>query len=246
MSGTFRGVFLLVCLVKFSTLTAFSEPFSWVDQEWESEQEQDFWLALPDWGERELDFHKFRYDVGGSRVKETDDSLFSGYAKGYFSKEGAGIFRFVARVENGWVVMIKILSPGGKNHNLRSYQKGALLGRYIDWHPNGERLRDGDSGGEGKTGLWTEWHSNGQKKEEGFWENGKPVEIFEEWYENGQKATEQIFKEGRLSFGIVWKPNGEKCKKSRVTQETGVMLSYNLKGEIVEERIIKYGKRVLR
>lgn len=236
----------MVCLVKFSTLTAFSEPFSWVDQEWESEQEQDFWLALPDWGERELDFHKFRYDVGGSTIVEADDSLFSGYAKGYFSKEGAGIFRFVARVENGWVVMIKILSPGGKNHNLRSYQKGALLGRYIDWHPNGERLRDGDSGGEGKTGLWTEWHSNGQKKEEGFWENGKPVEIFEEWYENGQKATEQIFKEGRLSFGIVWKPNGEKCKKSRVTQETGVMLSYNLKGEIVEERIIKYGKRVLR
>ena len=246
MSGTFREVFLLVCLVQLSILTAFPEPFSWVDQEWESEQEQDFWLALPDWGERELDFHKFRYDVGGSRVEETDDSLFSGYAKGYFSKQGAGIFRFVARVENGWVVMIKILSPGGKNHNLRSYQKGALLGRYIDWHPNGERLRDGDSGRDGKAGLWTEWHSNGQKKEEGVWKNGKPVGIFEEWYENGQKATEQIFKEGRLSFGIAWKPNGKKCKKSRVTQETGVMLSYNLKGEIVEERIIKYGKRVLR
>ena len=245
MSGTFRGVFLLVCLVKFSTLTAFSEPFSWVDQEWESEQEQDFWLALPDWGERELDFHKFRYDVGGSRVVEADDSLFSGYAKGYFSKEGADIFRFVARVENGWVVMIKILSPGGKNHNLRSYQKGALLGRYIDWHPNGERLRDGDSGGEGKTGLWTEWHSNGQKKEEGVWENGKPVGIFEEWYENGQKATEQIFKEGRLSFGIVWKPDGSICKDSRVVNGTGQLLKYNQEGMTLERCEIKSGKRVL-
>ena len=244
MTVNFREVLLVLYLVELSTFALFSEPFTWIDQDWESDQERDFWLALPDWGERELDFHEFRYYAGGKRVEGIDDSFFSGFAKGYFKQEGTGNFRFVTRLENGWVVMIKILSPGGKNHNLRSYQKGALLGRYIDWHPNGERLRDGHAWGKGKTGLWTEWHPNGQKKEEGVWENGKPVGIFEEWYENGQKATEQIFKEGRLSFGIVWKPNGEKCKKSRVTQETGVLLSYNLDGEIVEERIIKNGKRV--
>ena len=198
MSGTFREVFLLVCLVQLSILTAFPEPFSWVDQEWESEQEQDFWLALPDWGERELDFHKFRYDVGGSRVEETDDSLFSGYAKGYFSKQGAGIFRFVARVENGWVVMIKILSPGGKNHNLRSYQKGALLGRYIDWHPNGERLRDGDSGRDGKAGLWTEWHSNGQKKRRGFGKMGNRWEFSKNGMKMGKKRPSRFLK--RVDF----------------------------------------------
>jgi antitoxin component YwqK of YwqJK toxin-antitoxin module len=140
--------------------------------------------------------------------------------------------------------MIQIANPSGNKHNLRSYEKGVLSGRYIDWHPNGERWIDGNAKEGEKAGLWTQWFKNGVKKEEGVWEKGKPEGIFEEWYENGQKATEQIFKNGKLTFGLIWKPNGVKCKKSRVTQETGVLLEYNLEGEVVEERIIKYGKRV--
>ena len=80
MTGTFREVFLVVCLVKLSTFALFSVPFPWIDQEWESDQERDFWLALPDWGERELDFHEFRYHAGGKRVEGLDNSFFSGFA----------------------------------------------------------------------------------------------------------------------------------------------------------------------
>jgi|MEHZ01.5.fsa_nt_MEHZ011361189.1_2 hypothetical protein len=231
---------LLIQIVPFLE----AEKFTWEDQEWSSPQEKEFWFAIPDWGICKSELYKFRYDPKGLRINQSQEAGYSGFARGYFYEEGDGFYRLVVRVDDGWIKMTRISNPSGNNHNLRSYEKGVLSGRYIDWHPNGERWRDGNAKGGEKVGLWAEWYENGVKKEEGVWEKGKPEGIFEEWYENGQKATEQIFKNGKLTFGLVWKPNGEKCKKSRVTQEAGVLLSYNLEGEIVEERIIKYGKRV--
>ena len=72
-------------------MLCFQNPFPGKIKSGSLEQERDFWLALPDWGERELDFHEFRYDAGGKRVVGIDDSFFSGFAKGYFKKEGTGI-----------------------------------------------------------------------------------------------------------------------------------------------------------
>jgi antitoxin component YwqK of YwqJK toxin-antitoxin module len=216
----------------------------WEEQRWNSPEEKDFWLAIPDWGLRELEHYQFRYDQRGVKINSWKSDGYTGFARGYFFEEGVGFFRVVVQAENGLVKMAKISDPSGGKHNLRSYSKGVLSGRYIDWYPNGKRWRDGYAEQGEKEGLWTEWHANGAKKEEGEWENGKPVGVFEEWYENGQKATEQIFKRGKLTFGLVWKPDGELCKKSRVEKEHGILINYNLDGEVVEELVIKYGKKV--
>lgn len=115
------------------------------------------------------------------------------------------------------------------------------MGYYIDWYQIGKRRRDGNAEQGEKVGLLTEWYASGAKKEECEWENGKPVGVFEECYENSQKVTEQIFKSEKLTFGLVWVPDGEICKKSRVQKEQGLLITYNLKREVIEECIIKYG-----
>lgn len=135
----------LVCLFGFLVqIVPFleAEKFTWEDQKWSSQQEKEFWFAIPDWGMRELEHYKFRYDQKGQRIKQSQEDGYSGFARGYFYKDGTGFYRLVLRVDDGWVKMIKISNPSGNKHNLRSYEQGVLSGRYIDWYPNGKRWRE--------------------------------------------------------------------------------------------------------
>jgi len=217
---------------------------NWETQEWKSEQEKAFWLAIPDWGERRTDHYRFRYNQDGERIQYFQTNGYSGYAKGYFFEEGVGFYKMVVQVKNGWITLKKVWHPNGEKHILRSYSEGVLNGRYIDWHSNGVRLLDGMTKNGKKEGFWKEWHPNGQKREEGEWKEGKAHGIFEEWYPTGKKANEQVLKMGFLDTGLVWKPDGSICKDSRVVKGAGQLLKYNQEGMPLERCEIKSGKRV--
>ncbi len=219
--------------------------FSWNDQKWTSEQEKIFWLGIPDWGKLKEDFYLYPNNQNGDVLKENSKLGYSGFAKAYIHEAGIGYFRVVLEVKNGWVVTKKVWDEKGTKRILRKYQKGVLMGRYIDWYKNEQRKVDGVSLDGEKNGLWIEWYSNGQKREEGEWKDGKPYGIFEEWYPNGKKAREQVFKQGILKTALVWKPDGTLCKKSRVIEGEGLLLEYDLDGNLIGESEIMSGKRVV-
>ena len=237
----------LFCFFSFTVcfLTAEKKSFSWEEQKWESEQEKIFWLAIPDWGELREDFYLYPYDKDGYVISDKNMSSFSGFAKAYIYQEGIGYFRVVLEVKKGWIRLKKVWDMKNRKRILRSYNRGVLSGRYIDWYENGQKKTDGCAKNGKKEGFWTEWHPNGQKREEGEWFEGKAHGIFEEWYPTGKKANEQVFKMGLLETGLVWKPNGTICKDSRVEKGRGQLLKYNPEGTPVERCEIKSGKRFL-
>ena len=116
-----------------------------------------------------------------------------------------------------------------------------------------------------KQGIWFSWHSNGtlEKKEE--WKNDRYEGIFQIWYRNGKaKAIGQtlagevdgewmeFYKSGQLAnhsnneLGIlvsiqVWKPDGRKCMKSHLLDETGKFFQYDENGSVCKERVFRSG-----
>ena len=219
--------------------------FSWEEQKWESEQEKIFWLAIPDWGELKEDFYRYPHDQNGDVLKKNNKWGYSGFARAYIKQGGMGYFRVVLEVEKGWVGLKKVWDMENRKRILRSYDRGVLAGRYIDWYENGQRKIDGIAKNGKKEGFWKEWYPNGQKREEGEWKEGKAHGIFEEWYPTGKKANEQVFKMGFLDTGLVWKPDGSICKDSRVVKGRGQLLKYNQEGMPLERCEIKSGKRVI-
>jgi antitoxin component YwqK of YwqJK toxin-antitoxin module len=79
-------------------------------------------------------------------------------------------------------------------------------------------------------GLATWWYENGQKKEESNWKNGKMEGLVTLWYENGQKKEESNWKDGKIISVKVWKPNGEKCPVTIVTNGNGTEVIYDENG----------------
>ena len=237
--------FYVLCSLFFSfSNLLFAGQFDWESQVWRSEQEKAFWMAIPDWGELEIDIYQFRYNESGKRISSLISVPYNGYAKGYYSDQSDRFFKVVLKVVDGWIEVKKVWLPNGNKHILRSYERGVLKGRYIDWHDNGVRSVDGFSERGKKSGLWKSWHANGQKKEEGKWENGQPDGIFEEWYENGRKSAEQIFRQGKLISAVIWKPNGQQCNISRVSNGEGVVVEYDTQGGELNRNLIISGKKL--
>ena len=138
--------FYVLCSLFFSfSNLLFAGQFDWESQVWRSEQEKAFWMAIPDWGELEIDIYQFRYNESGKRISSLISVPYNGYAKGYYSDQSDRFFKVVLKVVDGWIEVKKVWLPNGNKHILRSYERGVLNGRYIDWHDNGVRSVDGFS-----------------------------------------------------------------------------------------------------
>ena len=56
------------------------------------------------------------------------------------------------------------------------------------------------------------------------------------WYKNGQKKAEKNCKQTKLISAMVWKPNGEKCPETNVTDGTGCFIEYDENGQKMSEK----------
>ena len=99
----------------------------------------------------------------------------------------------------GWA---KEMHENGQVGGIFYFEDGKLNGRVVGWHENGQKLgdthyRDGKADGPG-----TNWHSN------------------------GQKACEFRYQDGKMISITVWKPNGQRCPVTNVTDGNGTMVEY--------------------
>ncbi|MAL85359.1 MAG: hypothetical protein CMI23_03255 [Opitutae bacterium] len=104
------------------------------------------------------------------KLERNYNSAFSGFAKGYIRSQQGEFFRVLLEVKNGWVVTKKVWDNKGRKKILRSYSRGVLDGRYIDWYPNGNRkldglAMDGEKKGCGRMVRQTEFLKSGTQME---------------------------------------------------------------------------------
>jgi len=111
--------------------------------------------------------------------------------------------------------------PNGNRQSVWYIMDGKLDGPLTSWRPNGET-------------LWLE----------GIYRKGVEHGLFSRWYPNGYIRDKRTFDDGKLLSGEVWKPNGEKCPKTRVDKDgNGVMIIYDAEdGDEINQQIFKNGK----
>jgi antitoxin component YwqK of YwqJK toxin-antitoxin module len=62
------------------------------------------------------------------------------------------------------------------------------------------------------------------------------------WHKNGQKRSEETYKDGNFWTVVAWKPNGEKCRVTKVVKGNGVWVEYNDDGTEKERLYYKDGE----
>ena len=104
-------------------------------------------------------------------------------------------------------------------------------GTETEWYENGKKKLELSFEDNKKTGHRIWWHENGQKASEANLKDQEMDGVVTSWYENGQKKTESNYLKGKLLSAISWKPNGEKCSISEITNGKGVIVIYNNEGQ---------------
>ena len=84
-----------------------------------------------------------------------------------------------------------------------------------------------------QNGLMTRWWENGKIATEGSWKSGVLHGKETELYEWGTKQCETIYEYGKVVTKLSWKPNGEKCDITDVTDGTGIYIRYRDDGDKV-------------
>ena len=64
------------------------------------------------------------------------------------------------------------------------------------------------------------------------------------WYKNGQKAYESKSKGNKCMSAVTWKPNGDKCPMTNLSDGNGVWVWYNEDGKEQARASYKGGEPV--
>ena len=123
----------------------------------------------------------------------------------------------------GWA---KKLYKNGQVEVLSHFKDGKLDGLEAFWHKNGQKEVERNWKNGKLDGLWTFWYENGQKENEVNYKDDKKNGLLSVWYENGQKSHEMNYREDKLVSATSWKPNGEECPITGVTEGNGVVVEY--------------------
>ena len=126
---------------------------------------------------------------------------------------------------------LQFREKGGRKLAYLPNQENPFTGKVVDFHPNGQKILEGNYKNGKVNGLWTAWLKNGQKSREENYKDGKPDGLRTLWWKNGQKRYERNYRDGKLISEVVWKLNGEKCPVTNIDEDgNGVVVSYNEDG----------------
>ncbi len=145
-------------------------------------------------------------------------------------------------LHSGWG---KEMYGNGKVCRLSQFVDGNVNGICAEWYYNGRKevqsiIKEGK-----KDGLHATWYQNGRKRLEANYRKGKKDGLSTEWYKNGQTKSEENFTNDKLTTSVVWKPNGEKCPITSVSNGNGVKVdAYYEDGKEVIRSTYKDGQRV--
>jgi antitoxin component YwqK of YwqJK toxin-antitoxin module len=91
------------------------------------------------------------------------------------------------------------------------------IGKWTEWHPNGNARFTGVFDVGESVGTHTWWHENGQKQLVGRYAEGLRVDRWTRWHANGHKQEEGEFIEGnKRGVWKVWAENGQLIDEQQV------------------------------
>ncbi|SEU06929.1 toxin-antitoxin system YwqK family antitoxin [Stigmatella erecta] len=107
-------------------------------------------------------------------------------------------------------------------------------GPYVDLHPNGKKMAEGQYQDGFRSGLWTFWDANGAKAGETNFSGGSYHGTRIEYHANGQKKTEQQWNQGkREGLSVAYSEDGQKVAETQFQSD-----------RVVKEQRFENGKPV--
>ena len=82
--------------------------------------------------------------------------------------------------------------PNGNTRFTGMFHVGRSVGTHTWWHENGQKQLVGHYDKELRVGRWTRWHANGHKQEEGEFFEGNKRGVWKIWADTGALIDEQI------------------------------------------------------
>lgn len=90
------------------------------------------------------------------------------------------------------------------------FDNGVLIGKWVYWHPNGERMGETQFDKGVKSGAWKEWYDNRNLKAEGNFVNDKEDGQFVYYFRNGIRQMEGRYSKGRqVGDWRFWNEDGK-------------------------------------
>ncbi len=142
----------------------------------------------------------FLYNLGNVIANYFNENLNEVCTRGihYFKTKEAALSWFYTqknqKIPDGkWIKY----HENGRKRREGTYKDGKLDGKWLGWHENGHKFFDGTDKDGKFNGKWIYWWDNGQKRSEGTYKDGKLDGKLVDWYSNGEKNTEEIYKDGK-------------------------------------------------
>lgn len=162
----------------------------------------------------QLDGEAVDYDEQGAVVARTI------FVAGYELAKDMKLTSDGEKLHEGWVLKPhRIVSPKYDwwNGHLSSEQspelKSVRHGKWIFWHPNGERKTEGEYDQGRRTGEWTWWYDNGQQRSVGGYADDAPHGRWAWWRRNGFRQCSGMYDHG---------------------EETGVWSTWDEQGRLIQ------------
>jgi len=94
--------------------------------------------------------------------------------------------------------------PNGQKRWEKYYHQNLLHGKCVGWYPNGQIRWEKHYHHGQLHGQDIEWHNNGYKIFEGGWENDKQHGKYQGWYPNGQLNCKYGYHQGEPHGKFTW------------------------------------------
>ena len=153
------------------------------------------------------------------------------FLKDAIMENGSGWNSWIETDRRGWVRKRVTTVPGEEFTLLQRWDGQRYSGHYDDGLRASMTFEKPRSRRSCSRRSWArDYYSNGQKKVEEY-KDGKRDGLETWWYKNGKIKFKRITSAGKRLSAEVWKPNGEKCLASNLTQgNVGIMILYNEDG----------------
>lgn len=120
-------------------------------------------------------------------------------------------------------------------------EDGQKQGTWMKWHKQGEQASEAQWENNLLEGSFQTWHPNGKLHQTGQTKDGEVDGEWKSYYPNGQLAEITLNQNGHLVQIKVWRPNGNPCRDSLVSEGSGGYNVYDENGSLQERRIFRNG-----
>ncbi len=151
---------------------------------------------------------------------------------------------YVDQEENPYSGLVRQTGSNSEIMALGNLEKGQKHGLWLEWHENGKLKSKCGWKNDRYWGEFKVWHDNGKIKALGQTSDGEVDGRWTSFYRSGRRASVSWSSIGHAVSAKVWKPNGQPCPQTNLSEGKGTLVEYLENGSVKRRRDFEDGVSV--